>query len=155
QAEVTVPLDGSIRGIAFDGDGAALITVTTQSATLHESAAGREIWSVANDRPDYAFCQWSPDGHAVILRHGYSATTVLDARSGEPPARFQPFARPVSQVDAEQYSSDLHIKAVVAGKTWAYRLVPPPDSTRADESLARTLQRTGLILRGVELIAAP
>src|SRR5262249_58577024 len=89
QAELTVPLDGSIRGIAFDGDGAKLMTVTNRSATLRESATGREIWSVANDRPDYAFCQWSPDGHAVLLRHGYIATTALDTRTGERLTRLQ------------------------------------------------------------------
>jgi tRNA A-37 threonylcarbamoyl transferase component Bud32 len=155
QAELTVPLDGSILGIAFDGDGAKMMTVTNRSATLRESATGREIWSVANDVPDDAFCQWTPDGRAVLLRHGFRSTEVLDARSGERLARFQTFGPPVRPVLAEQYSSDLRIKAVVAWKTWGYRPVPPPDPTPADESLARTLQRTGLTLRGVELVPAP
>jgi len=80
---------------------------------------------------------------------------VLDAHSGERLVRSQTFARPVSAVASWQYSSDLRIKAVVAQKTWAYRAVPPPDPTSADESVARTLERTGLVLRGVELVAAP
>lgn len=80
---------------------------------------------------------------------------MLDARSGERLAMFQTLARPVSPVGAELYDSDLRFKAVAAEKTWAIRPVPPPDPTPADESLARTLQRTGLAFRGVELIAAP
>ena len=155
QAELTLPLDGSIGGIAFDGDGGKLMTVTNRSATLRESATGRAIWSVPNDAPLEASCQWTPDGRAVLLRYGYHSTEVLDARSGEKLARFQTFGPPVSPVRAEQYSSDLRIKAVVAAQTWGYRPVPPPDPTPADESLARTLQRTGFTLRGVELVPAP
>jgi hypothetical protein len=33
--------------------------------------------------------------------------------------------------------------------------MPSPDQTPAAERLARTLERTGLAFRGVELIAAP
>jgi hypothetical protein len=154
-AERSISLDSSIRGVAFDGDGRALMSVTIQTATLRESSTGRVIWSVANRAPDFASCQWSPDGRMILLRHGWHATSVLDARSGERLAWFPTFSRPVSAVHAEQYSPDLSIKAVVTETRWAHRPVPPPDPTPADESLARTLRRTGLALRGVELVAAP
>lgn len=38
-SEVTVPLDGSGRGLAFDGGGATLMAVTTRRATLLASAS--------------------------------------------------------------------------------------------------------------------
>jgi len=44
---------------------------------------------------------------------------------------------------------------VAAEKTGDAVPVPQPDETPADQSLARTLQKTGLQFRGVELIAAP
>jgi len=153
--ELTVPLDGMIRGLRFGPGAAGLIIVTTRSATLREPATGRAIWSVANDLPDVAFSHWSPDGRAVIINHGWHSTQVFDSDSGERLAWFQTLSRPVSPVASELYTPDLRVKAVAAEKTWEIRSVPPPDEVPAGDSLERTLARTGLAFRGVELIAAP
>jgi hypothetical protein len=47
------------------------------------------------------------------------------------------------------------VKAVVSMMHWDLRPVPPPDEEPAAQALAGTLRRTGLVLRGVELAAAP
>jgi WD40 repeat protein len=153
--ELTVPLDGMVRGIRFGPDAAELIVVTTRSATLWAAATGQQIWSVANELPDMAVSHWSPDGRAIIVNHGWHSTQVFDAGTGERLAWFQTLSRPVSPVAAELYAADLRVKAVAAEKTWEIRSVPPPDEAPADDSLTRTLKRTGLAFRGVEVIAAP
>jgi hypothetical protein len=68
---------------------------------------------------------------------------------------FQALRRAVTPVRAELYAADLRTKGVAAEKTWDVLPLPHPDETPADQSLARTLQRTGLQLRGVDLVAAP
>jgi len=84
-----------------------------------------------------------------------NATEVLDTRTGERLAWFQGLRRAVTPVRAELYAADLRSKGVAADKTWDVVPLPQPDETPADQSLARTLQKTGLQLRGVELVAAP
>ena len=79
---------------------------------------------------------------------------MLDASSGERLAWFQVPGRTVT-VAAELYSADLRVKAVTTQTSWEIRPVPQPDEETAAQSLARTLQRTGLAFRGVELVAAP
>ena len=153
--ELTVPLDGMIRGLRFGPDAAQLIIVTTRSATLRDAVTGREIWSVANELPDLAVSYWSPDGRAVIVNQGWHSTQVFDAETGERIAWFPTLSRPVSPVAAELYTPDLRVKAVAAEQTWEIRSVPPPDQAPADESLDRALTRTGLVFRGIELVAAP
>jgi hypothetical protein len=90
-----------------------------------------------------------------LVTHGLSATEVLDTRSGERIAWFQGLPRGVTPVLAELYSADLRLKAVTEAETWDIFPVPQPDGAPADQALARTLQRTGLEFRGVELVAAP
>lgn len=45
--------------------------------------------------------------------------------------------------------------SILPGVGWGVRSVPRPDGEPAAQSLARTLQRTGLAFRGVELVVAP
>jgi hypothetical protein len=80
---------------------------------------------------------------------------VLDADTGERLAWFEALSRVVTPVRAEVYDNDLRGKGVVSTTHWERRPVPQPDEEPAAESLARTLQRTGLAFRGVELVAAP
>jgi hypothetical protein len=87
--------------------------------------------------------------------HGFNATEVLDVGTGERLAWFGALSRAVTPIRAELYSPDLRVKSVVAQTTWDIRPVPQPEETPAAESLARTLQRTGLEFRGVEVVAAP
>jgi len=61
----------------------------------------------------------------------------------------------VTPVRAEAYSADLLWKGVSAEKTWDFVPLPQPDEAPPEQSLARMLQRTGLELRGVELVALP
>jgi hypothetical protein len=99
---------------------------------------------------------WSPDGRALSLVHGLNATEVLDVGTGERLAWFQALNRAVTPVRAELYSTDLRFKSVAGETTWEFlRPVPQPDETPAAESLARTLRRTGLEFRGVDVVAAP
>ena len=98
---------------------------------------------------------WSPDRRFLLLRHQWILTEVLDAATGERIARFPALSRAVTPVLAELYSPDLRVKAVSALTTWEFRPVPPPDETPAAESLTRTLRKTGLEFRGVDLVAAP
>jgi hypothetical protein len=154
--ELELPLDGADLGLLFSPDTARLVTVTTRSISLRDTKTGRTIWSVANDLPDHVgWIFWSPDGHALSLAHGLNATEVLDVGTGERLAWFQALNRAVTPALAELYSPDLRLKSVAAEKTWDTRPVPQPDETPAAESLARTLRRTGLEFRGVELVAAP
>jgi len=154
--ELTLPLDGAVLGIRFNSDTARLVTITTRSTTLRDTRTGQTIWSVANDLPDpVGWIFWSPDGRALSLVHGLNATEVLDVGTGERLAWFGALNRAVTPVRAELYTPDLRVKSVVAQTTWDVRPVPQPDETPAAESLARTLRRTGLEFRGVDVVAAP
>jgi len=154
--ELTLPLDGAVLGIRFNPDTARLVTITTRSTTLRDTRTGQTIWSVANDLPDpVAWIFWSPDGRALSLVHGLNATEMLDVGTGERLAWFGALNRAVTPVRAELYTPDLRLKSVAAQTTWDTRPVPQPDETPAAESLARTLQRTGLEFRGVDVVAAP
>jgi serine/threonine protein kinase/WD40 repeat protein len=154
--ELELPLDGASLGLRFSPDTARLVTVTTRSTALRDTETGRTIWTVANNLPDVVqWIFWSPDGRALSLVHGLNATEVLDVGTGERLAWFQALNRAVTPVRAELYTPDLRLKSVAAQTTWDTVPVPQPDETPAAASLARTLQRTGLEFRGVELVAAP
>ena len=154
--ELTLPLDGAALGLRFSPDAARMVAVTTRSTTLWDTGTGRAIWSVANDLPDLLdWIFWSPDGRALLLFHGWSATEVLDTGTGERLAWFQTLNRAVTPIRAEYHSPDLKVKSVAAATTWDTRSVPQPDESPAAESLARILQRTGLAFRGVDVVAAP
>jgi serine/threonine protein kinase len=153
--ELTIPRDNVVRGLGFSPDTVQLLTVTSSSVTLREAASGREIWKVPEDVSEPVQISWAPDRRSLILRHGWIASEVLDARTGERLARFPGLSRAVTPVLAELYAPDLRVKAVSTLTTWEIRPVPQPDETPAPESLTRTLQRTGLELRGVDVVAAP
>jgi len=154
--EQMLPLDGANLGILFSPDAARVVAVTTRSTTLWDTESRRKIWSVANDLPDkVSWIFWSPDGRALSVVHGLHGTEVLDTGTGERLAWFQALNRGVTPVRAELYTPDLRWKSVVTETTWDTRPVPQPDATSAAESLARTLQKTGLVLRGGEVVAAP
>lgn len=153
--EQTVPLDGPIRQLQFSPDPERLLTVTTQTISLWKTAEGRAMWSRPTDAPGDVLSRWSPERRALILEHGYMATEVLDADTGERLAWFEALTRVVTPVAAEVYANDLRRKAVASMTHWDFRPVPPPDEEPAEHSLMRMLQRTGLVFRGVNLVAAP
>lgn len=153
--EDTVPIDGPIRQLQFSPVPERLLAITTRTIKLWNTAAGRAVWSRATDAPSTVLSRWSSERRALILQHGYIATEVLDSDTGERLAWFETQSRVVSPVEAELYANDLRKKAVVSAKSWEYRPVPEPDQESADESFARMLTRTGLQLRGVDLVAAP
>ena len=153
--EHTLPLDGWVRGLGFSPDAGQLVVATSSSVTLRETATGREIWKIPEDVSDPVEVNWTPDRRSMILRQSWSATLVLDAATGERQGWFPGLNRAVTPVLAELYSPDLKVKAVSTQTTWELRPVPPPDETPAAESLARTLRKTGLELRGVDFVAAP
>jgi serine/threonine protein kinase len=154
--ELTLSLDSALLGFRLTPDPGRVVTATTRSISLRDCVTGRTVWSASNDLPDFVYpIFWSPDQRALVLVHGYNATEVLDAATGERLAWFQTLSRVVTPVLVELYAPDLRTKGVAAETTWDFRPVPQPDETPAAESLVRTLQRTGLEFRGVELVAAP
>jgi WD40 repeat protein len=155
--ELTLSLDGALLGMSLTTDPGRLVTVTTRSISLRDCVTGRTLWNVSNELPDsvYGPISWTPDRRALLLAHGLSATEVLDAASGERLAWFEALSRVVTPVRAERYYPDLRMKGVVGETTWDFRSLPQPDEGPAAESLARTLQRTGLEFRDVDLVAAP
>jgi tRNA A-37 threonylcarbamoyl transferase component Bud32/WD40 repeat protein len=154
--EFTLPLDGALLGFRLRADPCRLLTVTAPSISLRDCVTGRTIWTASNEVPDLVdLIYWSPDGRALLLNHGYNVTEVLDADTGERLAWFQQLSRVITPVRVEQYYPDLRMKGVAGDTTWDLRPVPQPDETPAAESLARTLERTGLEFRGVKLVAAP
>jgi len=154
--ELTLSLDGAPLGLRLSTDPGRLVTVTSRSTSLRDCVTGRTLWNVSNDLPDFVYpIFWSPDERALLLVHGFNTTEVLDVATGERLAWFQALSRIVTPVLVEQYFPDLRTKGVASETSWDIRPVPQPDETPAAESLARTLRRTGLEFRGVELVAAP
>jgi len=155
EREKTIPLDGPISQLQFSPDPDQLLTITTRTITLWDARAGRTIWSRPTDAAGLYNTRWSPERNAIIVERGNSATEVLDWETGERLAWFEALSRVVTPVAGEFYANDLRLKAVGNLLYWDTRAVPQPDETPAAESLTRTLQRTGLEFRGVELVAAP
>jgi tRNA A-37 threonylcarbamoyl transferase component Bud32/WD40 repeat protein len=153
--EQTFALDGPIRQLQFSPDPERLLTVTTRTTSLWNTATGRALWSRASDDSSSVISRWSSERRAVILEHGYISTEVLDADTGERLAWFEELSRAVTPVEAEVYANDLSWKGVASATSWEMRPVPPPDGAPAEDSLKRVLQLTGLELQGVELVAAP
>jgi hypothetical protein len=153
--EETVPLDGALRQFQFSPDPERLLTVTTRSISLWKTGGRRPIWSRPNEGLGSVLTRWSPERRAVLLEHGYMATEVLDTETGERLAWFEAHSRVVTPAAAEIYSNDLRTKAVASMTHSEFRPVPQPAEEPAAQSLARTLQRTGLVFRGVQLVAAP
>jgi hypothetical protein len=50
---------------------------------------------------------------------------------------------------------DLRVKLVMTLTHWERHALPQPAAEAPAVSLTRTLERTGLALRGVEIVAAP
>ena len=153
--EQTLPLDGPVSDLMFSPDPDELLTVTTRTISLWKAMAGRTIWSRPTVMPFPAQLRWSRERHALIFGSGYQGTEVLDWETGERLALFELLSGVVTPVTGEVYDNDLRGKGVGNVTHWERRAVPQPDETPAAESLARTLQRTGLEFRGVELVAAP
>jgi WD40 repeat protein len=153
--EQTIPLDGAIRQLQFSPDPEQLLTITTRTIRVWNLAERRAVWSRTNEAPSLVTSRWSTERHALILEHGFLATEVLDVDTGERLGWFEVLSRVVTPVEAEVYTNDLRAKAVASETSCDYRLVPQPDEESAETSLANTLQRTGLELRGVQLVAAP
>ncbi len=153
--ERMLPLDGALRHVQFSPDPERLLTVTTRTISLWNTAAGRAIWSRPNDVPGNLVSRWSPERGALLLQPGFMGTELLDAETGERLAWFGTLSRVVTPVSVEIYFNDLRTKMVASTTHSEFRPVAQPDEEAAAQSLARTLQRTGLVLRGVELVAAP
>jgi WD40 repeat protein len=150
--ERTFPLDGEPRSLRFSPDSAYLVSVTTGSIALWETTAMRVLWSVPNAVPDQA--RWSADGRVLLIGSETLGTELLDARTGERLARFlttKLSGRPV----ATYVRPVLRAKVVMNRTHWERRPLPGPATESPAQGLTRTLERTGLVLQGVELVAAP
>jgi len=152
--EWTVPLGGDVRGLRFSPDSAGLASGTTGSIARWDAATGRLLWSVINGVPDGADLHWSADGHALLLDYDTLGTELFDARTGEKLARFLVGTASVSPTRV-YLQPDLRAKVVITPTHWERRPLPEPAAESPDRSLARTLERTGLALQGVEVVAAP
>ena len=123
---------------------AARAGFATPSEVLNAAAAG-----LIDSVPESLLTRLERTGTLSVQRR-----KILEA-TGERLAWFQVLSHLVTPVRVEQYHPDLQMKAVAGETTWDMRAVPQPDQRPAAESLAQTLQRTGLELRGAELVAAP
>jgi len=141
--EQTVPLDGPIGHLQFSPDSERLLTVTTRTISLWKATAGRTIWSRPTDAPGFVNGRWSPERHALLLEHGYMATEVLDADTGERLAWFEALTRVVSPVRAEVYDNDLRGKGVASATHWERRSVPPPRPDAAADRPRLSRSRAG------------
>ena len=148
--ERTLPLDSPATRVSFNPDSRRLAVITSGSLSLWDAAAGRALWSVPYITSDNHFTpRWSVDAGALLVWDGLG-TDVFDAHSGERLARF-----PASEATASVIRPDLKVKLIASESAWDFRPLPQPASDSPEESLARTLQRTGLALEGVEIVAAP
>jgi WD40 repeat protein len=153
--ERSFAVDSAVRGLSLGPDGRSLVVVSAGGTRLEDLDSGRTRWTFPGDVAEGLYIRWSFDARSVLVTRAWVATEVFDARTGERQALFQCPGRPVSPVVAELYSPDLRVKAATSETTWDFRPIPPPDGSRPEESLARTLRETGLALRGGELVAAP
>jgi hypothetical protein len=67
----------------------------------------------------------------ILFFRGWSATEVLDVRTGERLAWFQTLNRAVTPILAEFHSPDLKVKSSASQTSWDTRSVPRPDETPA------------------------
>ena len=75
---------------------------------------------------------------------------MFDSETG---ARLASF--PASGTMASIVRPDLRARLVATESNWDFRPLPQPTTESPKEDLARTLKRTGLVLDGVEFVAAP
>jgi WD40 repeat protein len=152
--EGTLPLDGVVRALRFSPDSARLASVTTGSIALWDAETRRLLWRVANAFPARVHLSWSADGLGLLVDYEALGTELLDARTGERLARF--LTTKLSGWPSATYvQPDLRAKVVMTRTHWERRPLPEPATESPAEGLKRTLQRTGLMLQGVELVAAP
>jgi hypothetical protein len=149
-----LPLDGVVRGLRFSPDSARLASVTTGSIALWDADTERLLWRVANAVPARVHVNWSAGGSALLVDYEALGTEVLDARTGERLARFLT-SKLSAWPAATHVQPDLREKVVMTRTHWERRPLPEPATESPAEGLTRTLERTGLALQGVELVAAP
>ena len=124
--------------------------ITSGSVSFWDAAAARELWSVSYITSDNHFApRWSIGGGALLVWDGLG-TDVFEAATGARLARF-----PASGAMASLVRSDLRVKLIASESNWDFRPLPQPVTDSPAQSLARTLERTGLALEGVEVVAAP
>ena len=152
--EATLPLEGVVRGLRFSPDSARVASVTTASIALWDATTRRLLWTVANAVPERVRVTWSADGRALLLEYETVGTELLDARTGERLVRFRTTKDFVSPTRV-YLQPDLRAKLVMTSTHWERRPLPEPATESPNRSLARMLERTGLAVQGVELVAAP
>ena len=135
----------------FSPDSKQVAVVTSGSLALWDAVTGRGLWFVPHTTPDRPFdVRWSVDRQSLVVQYSGLGTELFDARTGERLARFLAMGTWASEL-----RPDLRAKLVLSPSNWNMRPVPPPVTAPPAESLARTLQKTGLALDGVELVAVP
>ena len=150
-AEHQFSLEGTTGRIRFSPDSAQVAIVTSGSLSLWDAARGRAVWLVPHATPDLPnLLHWSVDQQALVVQYQGLGTELFDARSGERLARFSAVGNWASML-----RPDLRAKVVVGPSSWDLRPVPQPVSDPPEESLAKTLRKSGLALEGVELVAVP
>jgi len=153
-AERSLTLGGAGIGVWFSPDSARIASFSTGSISLWDAATGRSIWSVASAIPDrLSDFRWSADGRALVLRFETLGTEMLDASDGQRLARF--FTAGGVSPAVVYLQPDLRSKLLITETHWDRRPLPQPDTESPAASLARILARTGLSLRGVDLVTAP
>jgi tRNA A-37 threonylcarbamoyl transferase component Bud32 len=148
--EHTLRLDSAGARVSFNPDSRRLAVITSESLSLWDATAGRLLWTVPYITSDTQLPpRWSIDAKALLVWDGLG-TDVFDAAIGERLARF-----PASGAIASLVRPDLRVKLITSESNWDFRPLPQPATDSPDEGLVRTLQRTGLRLEGIEVVAAP
>ena len=148
--ERTLRLDSQGTRVSFNPDSRRLAAITSESLSLWDAADGKALWTVPYISSDNHFApRWSLNATALLVWDGLG-TDVFEAATGARLARF-----PASGALASLVRPDLRVKLIAGETNWDFRPLPQPVTDSPDQGLARTLQRTGLALEGVEIVAAP
>jgi len=149
--ERTLRLDGSARQLGFSPDSRQLGVVTTGSVSVWDAAEGQALWTVLHSTSDKPFeLHWSVDERTLMVQYEALGTELIDARTGDWLARL-----PGTRAGVLTVRPDLGAKVVNNEANWELRPLPGPARDSPAESLASTLKKTGLALKGVDVVAAP
>jgi len=117
---------------------------------VSDAADGHALWTIPHITSEHPLSpRWASSAEELLVWDGLG-TEVFDAATGARLARL-----PATGAVTSLVRPDLRTKLVISESNWDFRPLPQPTDESPTECLARTLERTGLALEGVEIVAAP
>ena len=148
--ERSCQVDSPGRLVSFSPDSRQFAVTTSVSLSLCDAVAGRALWTVPHLSSENPVApRWSADARVLLVWDGLG-TEMFDADTGARLARF-----PATGAMASFVRPDLRARLIASESNWDFRPLPQPTTESPEEGLARTLEKTGLALEGVEIVAAP